>query len=279
MPGLSSVSTQGSSVDFPELRACSAVRASIVRQLLRERNTLDRALEALSCSLVAREQLMAWLNEVIRELPDPAALTATLFQPDLEPSVFEATWETLESTHGVFGRMPKPAREYLDAIAEEDNAEQLALFYWAHLHQPLRDQLDLLRYAVTDLVLSDRLTRRVQQALKALDDHGQVESPTERTRAARPAGLEWADEKEKRALGNLTRTADPIARLLSDVQVQPVDENSCHGPLAHRRIDERRQATRTYTIDYVRQHLSLPVGRHALSRHGQRGDDFWVDFG
>lgn len=281
------IPTTNSPDDFPELRTCNSVRASIVRELLRDRNTLDRKLDALACPPTARAHLIEWLDDLVRDLPNPGGLAETLLKRKPNPAGFETTWETLESSHGVIGRMPKPARGYLDAIAEHDNAEQLSLFYWARLHHPLRDQLDLLRYSVTDLVLSDPLTRRVHQALRDQDagigmaPAGEVgeDQNSERARAEIPAGLQWAEDDEKRALGNLTRTADPIARLLSDVQVQPIHSDATASPLAHRQAQERRLATRTYALRYMQEHLSLPVGRHAVSSHGQPGDDFWVDFG
>jgi hypothetical protein len=46
-----------------------------------------------------------------------------LFEPELDPGVFEAIWETLKSSHGELGRIPRPADAYLEAVARQDNSE------------------------------------------------------------------------------------------------------------------------------------------------------------
>ena len=149
----------------PEIQTCKANRDKIQRYLVHSRNAIDGKLQRLNCPQPAHQLLLSWLDALELNLSDPGGLATSLFDADLEPEEFNELWDTIDSIARVAGSLPETATEYLEAVAPQANAGKLALFYWAHLHYPLRDRFDELAASVRQLLGIDQLVRRRKEAL------------------------------------------------------------------------------------------------------------------
>lgn len=90
------------------------------------------------------------------------------------------------------------------------------------------------------------------------------------------SGATVPDQEDRRIPSEL---ADPIAAALEKIETQPARASGMwSGVIQARARDERRSAARVYAIRYAQKHLQLPTGRHHISRDGQPGEAFWVEF-
>lgn len=90
------------------------------------------------------------------------------------------------------------------------------------------------------------------------------------------SGATVPDQEDRRIPSEL---ADPIAAALKKIETQPARASGMwSGVIQARARDERRSAARVYAIRYAQKHLQLPTGRHHISRDGQPGEAFWVEF-
>ena len=146
----------------PEITACSAARAGLQQQLLYCRNSLSGRLELLNCPRSACVSLDAMLENLGRDLPDPAGLAQSLADPELDFDGFQQRLGEIEQLGRELAQLPSAPAEYLQAVADQEEAGKLGLLYWACVHHPLRDRFFELAKAVQALLKCDWLDRMKQ---------------------------------------------------------------------------------------------------------------------
>jgi hypothetical protein len=175
------VNTPSANKDFrhdalaqPEIQACSSSRARLLREVVYIRNLLPARLRPLGCPRNVFEALDAWLGQLERETLDPVEFTLSAADPDLGFDQFQELLDELDRARQELGRRPEPAVEFLKAVADQKNARQLALLYWAGIHHPLLDLYIELARSVLAILRSSWIDRLKQdQQIRRNADSGQ----------------------------------------------------------------------------------------------------------